>query len=266
MPLLVAIKNPWDMKGPEFLTLYLPLAAVAFLLAFMIRRWARHRDPISPSSLPELDSYEMAYLAGGNGRAINTAVARLMDEGELEMVESSPPRFKQRGPLRPEAHEIESYVYESFACTDTKGEVLRQPHRFAGNILSPAREIAIARIDRVAAEQQARRLLGPVDDGHRAGVGLSKIAVAIYRERPVAILVVTCAVTAVASLIAFGRPLHRTPAGDQHLAALRKQFAELRDSGAIGRARQKRDAEINGQFSTGLWAFWARSLGRRTTP
>ena len=47
-----AINNPWDWPGPQFLALYVPLVAVAFLLAYLIRQWARVKDPLSPPLHP----------------------------------------------------------------------------------------------------------------------------------------------------------------------------------------------------------------------
>ena len=64
----------------------------------------------------------MAYLAGGQGRTINAAVASLVNAKALMMVADAPPRFRQREPLPPESHELERFAYASFSRSE-KGDV-----------------------------------------------------------------------------------------------------------------------------------------------
>jgi uncharacterized protein (TIGR04222 family) len=70
--------NLLDLNGPAFLGLYILLLIVAAGAAAYLR-WRHYYGPSEESgtALPHLDAYEIAYLAGGSDRVMNTAFARL---------------------------------------------------------------------------------------------------------------------------------------------------------------------------------------------
>src|SRR5918911_2324135 len=67
-----------DMRGPEFLALYIGLVVVALVLAAFLRSRLRGRAAviIRPEAM-RLDPYETAYLSGGDRLAVNVALASL---------------------------------------------------------------------------------------------------------------------------------------------------------------------------------------------
>jgi len=75
------MQRPWGLSGPEFLQLYLVGLALAVLVAIVIR--VRVRAGHSNSPVRSLDMDELAYLAGGPRRVVETAIARLLTSGEL---------------------------------------------------------------------------------------------------------------------------------------------------------------------------------------
>ncbi|HEX8867024.1 MAG TPA: TIGR04222 domain-containing membrane protein, partial [Lentzea sp.] len=73
--------KPWGLSGPEFLQLYWVALAVAVLVAITIRAYARTARGSQPARTLDMD--ELAYLAGGPRRVVETAIARLLTAGEL---------------------------------------------------------------------------------------------------------------------------------------------------------------------------------------
>lgn len=75
------MQRPWGLSGPEFLQLYWIGLALAVLVAIVVR--VRVRAGHSASPVRSLDMDELAYLAGGPRRVVETAIARLLTSGEL---------------------------------------------------------------------------------------------------------------------------------------------------------------------------------------
>lgn len=75
------MQRPWGLSGPEFLELYWIGLALAVLVAVFVR--VRVRAGHSNQPVRSLDMDELAYLAGGPRRVVETAIARLLTAGEL---------------------------------------------------------------------------------------------------------------------------------------------------------------------------------------
>ncbi|GLY54583.1 TIGR04222 domain-containing membrane protein [Lentzea sp. NBRC 102530] len=71
----------WGLSGPEFLRLYWIGLALAVLVAIVVR--VRVRAGRSTQPVRSLDMDELAFLAGGPRRVVETSVARLLTAGEL---------------------------------------------------------------------------------------------------------------------------------------------------------------------------------------
>ncbi|WHT21538.1 TIGR04222 domain-containing membrane protein [Crossiella sp. CA-258035] len=77
------MENPWGLTGPEFLQLYAIGLVVALVLAGWIRIAGRRPDPTAASRPGELTDVELAFLVGGAPRAVETAVAALLERDVL---------------------------------------------------------------------------------------------------------------------------------------------------------------------------------------
>ncbi|HUQ54142.1 TIGR04222 domain-containing membrane protein [Lentzea sp.] len=75
------MQRPWGLSGPEFLQLYWIGLALAVLVAIVVRVRARAGRGDQP--VRSLDMDELAYLAGGPKRVVETSLARLLTAGEL---------------------------------------------------------------------------------------------------------------------------------------------------------------------------------------
>lgn len=75
------MQRPWGLSGPEFLQLYWIGLAMAVLVAIVVRVRVRAGHGTQP--VRSLDMDELAYLAGGPRRVVETSIARLLTAGEL---------------------------------------------------------------------------------------------------------------------------------------------------------------------------------------
>ncbi|WP_436496019.1 TIGR04222 domain-containing membrane protein [Actinokineospora sp. HUAS TT18] len=82
------MNEPWGLSGPEFLRIYLVGLFFALLFALAVRIIVRTGNaetrPTGGTIRPsQLTVSELAYLAGGARRVVETAVARLIDQGRI---------------------------------------------------------------------------------------------------------------------------------------------------------------------------------------
>lgn len=71
--------GPFDLHGPAFLTLYSVLLGLTIVAGFVIPRWLRPEGRGARLTDPE----QLAYLAGGSLRYVDTVVARLLAAGKI---------------------------------------------------------------------------------------------------------------------------------------------------------------------------------------
>ena len=64
------MNNPLDLKGPEFLILYVSLMVGLAVVAFLLRYALRIGYARMPVDVRSLGAGEIAYLGGGEKRAI----------------------------------------------------------------------------------------------------------------------------------------------------------------------------------------------------
>ena len=147
---VAAVENPFDLRGTEFLKLYIVLFFVALAAAILLRRWARRDMPPSTTAPPELDAYEVAYLAGGMRRAVNAAIASLINQGHLEVISSSPPRFSQPGAAPEEMHPFERADLRLLFLEIGRRVAPLGSSTRTRTVRAAARQAAFARIARVA--------------------------------------------------------------------------------------------------------------------
>jgi uncharacterized protein (TIGR04222 family) len=246
-PSLLSAVHPYDLRGPDFLFFFLIVAIMAMLIGFTVRAFARRCDSFDDSD--DLDSYELAYLAGGAGRAVNAAVARLLQAGCLEMTQTRPPMLRTVALDLAGSHPLEQKV--SVSAAEDSPVKLRSIHR--------------ACFDYFADANDKLRKRGLIVSLPAATVGLAiplltllglilfavgKVMVGMDRDKPVAFLVILTIFTTIVGLIAFARPLFRTAAGEAYVNKARHQYRELEH-----RARLRPEELSPHQLATafGLW-------------
>src|SRR3569833_33878 len=79
--------DPWGISGPDFVVLYIALLGAVLLIRVIVAGVAASRalraDHERPGPPPTV--YELAFLAGGPDRAVDTAIAALVERGQLRV-------------------------------------------------------------------------------------------------------------------------------------------------------------------------------------
>lgn len=207
--------TPLDWRGPEFLALYLVLAAVALVGGLACRALLLRQLP-EGSQRGATATWEIAFLAGGAERVVDSAVAELHRLGAIAWDERQ--RRFVRGSAAPPQDAVLAAVH---------GHLLER----APDVGRAARTSALAALRSALqrrgwwcdpAQAQRIALFSALPLASVSVFGLAKVAVGILRDRPVALLVLLCALTVVAAIVfAFNRP-GITPAGKRALQQARE--------------------------------------------
>jgi uncharacterized protein (TIGR04222 family) len=215
--------NPFDLPGPAFLPLYAAVFAAGLALAIFLRLRLRGPEPDPPHEPPALDPYEMAYLAGGPQRAVDAALARLVQDGAFR-VESRRRQLVRQGHLPAGAHPLEKRLHPGLLANPQ-----RTVDELRGRVTTQMEKIR-TRLQKLGLVVGRIQLLPPAVMLGVAFFGVVKIVVGATRDKPVGFLVLACIGTGLVALKGFGRPVHRSRRGDRVLAQLKRQHAALRET------------------------------------
>ena len=220
------IKSPLDFTGPQFLRFYLSLASTVTLFGCALR-WYLRQPGASPSNESvSLNTYETAYLAGGKDRAVDAAIARLVQLGNLK----PQPKLQTltlETPLPGNSHLLERELEQVFRG----GASIKQARASVTNATNQIRNCLqslglLASNSKFKASQQVPAL------GVFAVLllGISKIFVGISRGKPVGFLVALCIITAIIGCYFLFRPVLRSRYGDRVLADLYARHAGFKQT------------------------------------
>ncbi|MGX7826748.1 TIGR04222 domain-containing membrane protein [Actinokineospora sp. 24-640] len=220
--------QPWGISGPDFLRIYLVGFAFVLLFAAAVRIAVRAGTPVGRSAAglvraDLLSVHELAYLAGGPRRVVETTVARLLDLGKL--------KANRQGAVR---------VVAGATATDAVDlAVLTDAQRYANRTVSLLID-RVSRDDAVKAVRTSLTVKGLLVDGGdiRARlaavpalvllvVGVARWLNGISLGHPVGWLTVGLIVTAVMAVVLYRAPLsERSYAGERVLSEARKMRAQ----------------------------------------
>lgn len=209
--------GPFDLPGEPFLVLYGTLLALTVIAGFLIPRWLRPEG----RSARRLDTEQLAFLAGGRNRFIDTVVARLLRQHLLSM--------EGKDKFRPERRDA--------AANAAERSVLALP--------APTPWSAIERALAPHAEPVEQSLIDAdmlMDRGTvlqmrfwqtlpylmLLGFGLIKFDIGTMRGKPVGILTFLLVVTAVFALIRLVAVDRRTRGGLEAFRDARRTSDRLR--------------------------------------
>jgi uncharacterized protein (TIGR04222 family) len=162
------VTAPWNLHGGPSLGFFVALWGAGLVLSAL---YGRAPAPDQATDAPEPDVYELAYLAGGRLRAVQAAVASLVDVGSVEL-EGTPPRLRFLAELPGHVHPLEAAVIAAarIGCT------LRVIERECGYQLRAleARMVENGLVSGPSHFDPYCRYAAPLWGGFKIGLGLSE--------------------------------------------------------------------------------------------
>jgi uncharacterized protein (TIGR04222 family) len=218
--------NPFDLPGPVFLQLYLLVLAVSVVVAFAVRWWMRQPGDDPALKAPELPPYEVAYLAGGERRAIDAAIVSLIKSDVLRIDETNG-RLSRRAEMpAADAHSLKQAVFE--ACDPETGSLLHGVRQKASTATNKLRKRLIEWGLVVSDSQASLVQLVPACIVLAATFfGLIKIFVGIQGRHPVGYLTLLVILSIAGAVVFFVMRPFRSRRGDQALQNLKQKNAAL---------------------------------------
>ncbi|KAB0240599.1 TIGR04222 domain-containing membrane protein [Microcystis aeruginosa EAWAG127a] len=179
------IPNPINFTGSEFLTFYIFLVVMGIALA----AWLRFSLCLVNANInqqPDLNTYEIAFLAGGNHRLIMAAITSLVKQGYVEVLKEG--KLVVTGKIDPITDPVEKAVAQDILATDGAIEqVFQKSTGMKDSIRSRLEQLGLFPSDAQAFKAQIYPSLIVVI---LLGIGLYKMAVGISRDKPVGLLLI----------------------------------------------------------------------------
>jgi uncharacterized protein (TIGR04222 family) len=179
------IPNPINFTGSEFLTFYIFLVVMGIALA----AWLRFSLCLVSGNInqqPDLNTYEIAFLAGGNHRLIMAAITSLVKQGYVEVLKEG--KLVVTGKIDPITDPVEKAVAQDILATDGAIEqVFQKSTGMKDSIRSRLEQLGLFPSDAQAFKAQIYPSLIVVI---LLGIGLYKMAVGISRDKPVGLLLI----------------------------------------------------------------------------
>lgn len=214
-----------DWHGPEFLIFYLGALALTTGYSFFVAR--RHRQRLNAEAATRTaptDPYELAALAGGPERVVQTAIVKLAKQGSILLSGSEGKELTVAGPLPNGAHRVEQLLHAELA-----GGAPKRPLDLVQSLSqNPVlRELSWS-ADSIAPSDAVPAPKGLAPMWCVLALGVMKLFVGISRERPVLFLAFALGFTLLLLLLLSRRrrsPLSVRQALVQRIQKQHAQFA-----------------------------------------
>jgi uncharacterized protein (TIGR04222 family) len=222
--------NPLELRGPEFLLLYVGLAVAAIPAGYLLRRVAEGFGISDAVISSPLSAHDVAYLRGGVGAVAEATLAQLLRRGTIA-VDDTGERLVLASPAggRVSTTPLES---EFLASLDAEASL---PASVMRDRLEAIATRLAAHLERQGlafseAHQQSLGLVFCLPMLAVLALGIAKIGVGLSRGRPVGILVFFCIATAMAAVALSRQRSLVTAAGRAALRRARVQNEALRET------------------------------------
>ncbi len=230
MPLAAETWNPFDLRGPQFLLLYVVVFVLGLTAAILVRRSIYQGRPGAEQT--KLTPYEAACLAQSPVVAIGAAICRMVHDNNLQILEPSDSaktlerRFAAAKPPQRNADPLEHAVYAAAeSCRD--GLTFSELHTACATATEQLEDSLRDKELKPSKDAHPLKLLPMVIMLAVLGFGLIKIGVGINRHKNVGFLIMMCIGTLITAFVVAGRP-KRTQAGKRAVARNQKQASKLK--------------------------------------
>jgi uncharacterized protein (TIGR04222 family) len=176
-----------------------------------------------------LDVYETAYLADGKVRAVDVAIAKLVQRGNLEPL-SETRTLKLGSAVWNDSHPLEQAVMQAVRRNGKIEEVRRSAASATAPIGKHLQNLGL-----LVNETQAKLIqrLPALAIFAVLLLGISKIIVGVSRNKPVGLLIMLCLVTGVIGCFFLFTKPHRSRYGDRVLNNLRVRHTALKKTATL---------------------------------
>ena len=212
--------NPFDWNGGTFIALYVVLMVVCAVATSLWRRALR--DNGSSDNGFGLDPLEIAYLAGGNARVLDAAVADLMDRGAIEW-DASSRRFVATGRNTENLPPLLNRIYRHLP---NEGQPVKVAQRLDADLQPTVSKLETRGLLLDAGARTRASRLPLLIPAALVLFGATKFFIGLSRGKPVEFLFILMLITAAVSLVtAKIKAGARSRAGDRVLAQLQTEYA-----------------------------------------
>ncbi|WP_409493285.1 TIGR04222 domain-containing membrane protein [Amycolatopsis sp. cmx-11-12] len=194
------MEDTWGIPGPTFLAIYGALLVFPLVVGLLwtIAVKLGRTTPRAAVSGPEPTVYELAYLAGGPDRVVDTAIAALVNRGTLRV--SSLRKLQLAGPEP--ADPIEKAVAKAARPghnSTTRG--IRDRLRMSGPMQALAKDLEARGLVVVDKTPQIRQVVFSIYLGALI-LGVVRLIAGIASDHPVGFLIFLVIVAGIATLLA----------------------------------------------------------------
>jgi uncharacterized protein (TIGR04222 family) len=223
MALDAATADTWGISGPEFLLVYLVIAAAVLVAGMRARRALADPRATSPVGDPTTRPHDVSYLNGGAELAVYSALSAMHLRGTITGTGGG--LVRASGRLTPDTDGLEKAIH--FTAANPVQRRRLPFHRPVQTALLVIEERLVA-AGLLLSEEQRRRIrsvgfwmLGV------AGLGLVRLLAGIAEAKPVGYLLAALIVVAVIAVVQLTVAPRRTRLGDRTLAGLRTEHHGL---------------------------------------
>ena len=212
----------FDLPGPEFLGLFVGLTLVGLLGALLTFRRGCGPHGMPPSANIPSDDYEIAYLAGGGPRVMQTALVALYADKAVAVCEDNGVWIKRGEPPHKAQHDIEVLLW---GLLPEDGKMVQVKTIMDGMRGALAKiEAGLAKKQLLSANCQQAAWMGLAVALIAPAIGGIKVGLGLWRDRPVGVLFfLTLGATVVAVLLFTSfRKQKRSGQGGKALKLLRQ--------------------------------------------
>jgi uncharacterized protein (TIGR04222 family) len=218
------VPNPLDLTGPDFLVFYSLIGIIGIALSFWLRYSLRLPSDAPNSASTNLSAYEVAFLTGGNGRMISTALVSLMQKGYVAVHPRSL-KLTLKKAVDDSCDSMERLVAKKIDTLDGGiDQLIGKSKNIGDEIRDRLQKFGLIVVDRQSLKVQIYPALIMFS---LLGIGALKTFVGISRGKPVSLLLLCMFVFLIFGIILLVRPF-RSRYGDRVLKDLIAESEHLK--------------------------------------